>query len=77
MTTCKTTNDIPINIEDILKNTVPPVPDPPIMLPVTFADREDGLWLSYADYRNLEKNIIAMREYIRKLETIVDFYTEE
>lgn len=74
---CKTTSDVPVDIEDILKTTVPPVPDQPEMLPVHFIDREGGLWLSYDDYRNLEKNIIKMREYSRKLEIIVDFFMGE
>ena len=56
----------------------PPLPVPPVMEPVRFEDRGDGgLWLSYNDYRALERNIIAMREYIGKLEIVVWFYREE
>jgi hypothetical protein len=47
------------------------------MEPVEFADRDEGLWLSYNDYRALERNIIAMREYTARLEVIIEFYTEE
>jgi len=53
---------------------VPPIPVPQAMEPVRFEDREGGLWLSYADYRALERNIIAMREYIAKLETENGFW---
>jgi len=44
------------------------------MEPVRFEDREGGLWLSYNDYRALERNVIAMREYAEKLEIVVWFY---
>jgi hypothetical protein len=54
----------------------PPVPAPPMQEPVTFADRDGGLWLSFNDYRALERNIIAMREYAAKLEVIIEFYSE-
>jgi nitrous oxidase accessory protein NosD len=46
------------------------------MEPVSFGDRDGGLWLSYENYRALERNIIAMREYARLLETVIDFYRE-
>ncbi|MDR0877237.1 MAG: hypothetical protein LBN21_04230 [Treponema sp.] len=52
----------------------PPVPPAPEMEPVVFADRDGGLWLSYEDYRSLERNIIALREYAGQLEVIVEFY---
>ena len=56
----------------------PPFPAPPVMEPVRFEDAGDGgLWLSYNDYRALERNIIAMREYIGKLEIVIWFYREE
>jgi hypothetical protein len=42
--------------------------------PVRFADRDGGLWLSYNDYRALERNVIALREYAAKLLVIVRFY---
>jgi hypothetical protein len=47
---------------------------------VVFEDAADklptdgGLWLSYENYRALERNIIAMREYMGKLEVIIKFY---
>jgi hypothetical protein len=44
---------------------------------VTFEDKDEGLWLSYDNYRYLERNIIALREYIAKLEAIIHFYQEE
>jgi hypothetical protein len=47
------------------------------MEPVAFEDRGDGLWLSYNNYRSLERNIIAMREYAARLEIVIDFYRED
>jgi hypothetical protein len=47
------------------------------MEPVQFIDRDGGLWLSYTNYRALERNIIALREYTAKLELIIEFYEEE
>jgi hypothetical protein len=47
------------------------------MEPVRFVDRDGGLCLSYDNYRALERNIIALREYTAKLETIIEFYQEE
>jgi len=56
----------------------PPIPVEPVMEPVRFEDRGDGgLWLSYNDYRALERNVIAMREYSARLEIIVRFFKEE
>ena len=55
----------------------PPLPVPPVMEPVHFEDWGDGLWLSYNDYRALERNVIAMREYAARLEIIIRFYREE
>jgi hypothetical protein len=52
---------------------VPPIPPAPVMEPVRFIDRDGGLWLSYEQYRSLERNVIALREYTAKLETIIDF----
>jgi hypothetical protein len=40
---------------------------------VVFADRDGGLWLAYKEYRALERNIIALREYTAKVEAILDF----
>jgi hypothetical protein len=47
------------------------------MEPVRFEDWGDGLWLSYNDYRALERNVIAMREYSSRLEIIIKFYRGE
>jgi hypothetical protein len=47
------------------------------MEPVVFEDRDEGLWLSYENYRALERNIIALREYAARLEIIIGFYKEE
>jgi hypothetical protein len=47
------------------------------MEPVEFEDRDEGLWLSYNDYRALERNVIAMREYAARLEIILKFYKED
>jgi hypothetical protein len=52
-------------------------PPAPVMEPVAFEDRDGGLWLSYGDYRSLERNIIALREYAAGLVLIIDFYREE
>jgi hypothetical protein len=46
------------------------------MEPVAFLDRDGGLWLSYENYRALEHNVIAMREYAARLELLVEFYRE-
>jgi hypothetical protein len=47
------------------------------MEPVRFEDRDGGLWVSYNDYRALERNVIALREYAARLEVIIEFYAEE
>jgi nitrous oxidase accessory protein NosD len=47
------------------------------MEPVVFGDREGGLWLSYANYRALERNVIALREYAEQLEIIIEFFMAE
>jgi hypothetical protein len=47
------------------------------MEPVQFEDRDGGLWLSYENYRALERNVIALREYAARLEIIIGFYGEE
>jgi hypothetical protein len=59
-----------------MKALIPPMPDIPEMEPVRFEERDGGLWISYNDYRSLERNTIAMREYARKLETVIGFYRE-
>lgn len=55
----------------------PDAPPSPVMEPVEFQDRDGGLWLSYNDYRALERNIIALREYAARLEIVIGFYREE
>jgi hypothetical protein len=47
------------------------------MEPVVFEDGGGGLRLSYDDYRALERNVIALREYAARLEIIIDFYREK
>jgi hypothetical protein len=44
---------------------------------VVFEDRDGGLWLSYENYRALERNIIAMREYTARLNIIIEYYRED
>lgn len=56
---------------------MPPMPKAPDMEPVAFEDRDGGLWISYEDYRALERNVIALREYAARLEVIVGFYKGE
>jgi hypothetical protein len=48
-----------------------------LLEPVEFQDRDGGLWLSYSDYRSLERNVLALREYAARLEIILKFYREE
>ena len=61
----------------------PDVPDAPYEEPVRFEDAatklpsDEGLWLSYRDYRSLERNVIALREYAARLLLIVEYYREE
>jgi hypothetical protein len=66
-----------INPQETLKKLAPPVPEAPETEPVVFEDRDGGLWLSYDDYRVLERNVIALREYAGRLEIIIGFYREE
>jgi hypothetical protein len=58
-------------------NLDPPLPPVPLTEPVVFEDRDGGLWLSYENYRALERNIIALREYAERLEIIIAFYRED
>ena len=55
----------------------PEAPTEPLEEPVRFEDRDGGLWLSYNDYRALERNVIALREYAARLLLIVEYYREE
>lgn len=75
---CATAPSAPsADIEEIKAALVPPMPVLPAMEPVAFEDRDGGLWLSYEDYRALERNVIALREYAARLEVIVGFYKGE
>ena len=71
-----TTTKAPTNadIDAVLQNIAPIKPPAPKMEPVTFEDKDGGLWLSYEAYRVLERNIIAMREYTAHLEVIIAFW---
>ncbi len=66
-----------------------PIPAPPPMLPVRFADgaallealRADpsrqapaGLWLSADDYRALEINVARLRAYQADLQSLIELY---
>jgi hypothetical protein len=74
---CKTTPQITnADVEAVLADIAPPMPVMPEMEPVLFEDRDGGLWLSYNDYRALERNIIAMMEYAMRLEIVLWFYRE-
>jgi hypothetical protein len=64
-------------IERTVKAVAPEVPAAPVPEPVVFVDADGGLWLSYHDYRVLERNVIALREYAARLEIIVKFYRED
>lgn len=55
----------------------PEVPDAPKMEAVKFEDRDGGLWISYNDYRALERNVLALREWAAKLEAVAGFYRED
>ena len=72
---CRTTETV--NPQETLALLRPPVPQAPETEPVRFEDRDGGLWLSYDDYRALERNVIALREYAARLEIIIGFYGEE
>ena len=74
---CKSAPIAAAEVKAALAAIAPPMPAPPEMEPVIFEDRDGGLWLSYGDYRALERNIIAMREYAAKLEIVIKFYRED
>ncbi|MDR2245046.1 MAG: hypothetical protein LBE17_00005, partial [Treponema sp.] len=44
---------------------------------VVFDERDGGLWLSYENYRALERNVIVLREYAAWLLLIAEYYREE
>ena len=54
-----------------------PWPQKPNQEKVTFEDADGGLYLSHAEYRKLERNIIEMRQYIRELEAQLQFWRRE
>jgi len=74
---CKSTQITPTDVEKTLAAIAPLMPVPPEMEAVAFEDRDGGLWLSYNDYRALERNVIAMREYAERLEIVIRFYRED
>jgi len=74
---CKSTQITPAEVKAALAAIAPPMPVPPEMEPVIFEDRDGGLWLSYNDYRALERNVIALREYAGRLEIVIKFYRED
>jgi hypothetical protein len=74
---CATTKSISNELKSTLAAIKPPVPEAPEMEPVVFEDRDGGLWLSYEDYRAMERNVIALREYAAQLEIIIGFYAED
>lgn len=81
LSSCKTTahKEYLASVQDwaeAMNALAPPLPVAPEMEQVIFEDRDGGLWLSYNDYRALERNIIALREYSRRLEVIIWFYRE-
>jgi hypothetical protein len=61
-------------LKQALEGLAPDAPEEPVLEAVEFQDRDGGLWLSYNDYRALERNIIAMREYAARLALVIDFY---
>jgi hypothetical protein len=75
---CKTSPAPGAEAQSALAVLIPPMPVQPEMEPVHFEDHGDGgLWLSYNDYRSLERNVIAMREYAERLEITIKFYRGE
>lgn len=55
----------------------PPMPMAPVQEKVVFEPLQDGLFLSFDDYRRLEGNIIELRRYIDELTAQIEFYTGE
>jgi hypothetical protein len=77
LSNCNSTQITDADVKAALAAIAPPVPVSPETEPVQFENRDGGLWLSYNDYRALERNIIAMREYAMKLEIVIWFYRGE
>jgi hypothetical protein len=69
----RTTAELDAAVE-ALEHLPPPEPDEEA---VVFDDRDGGLWLSYENYRALERNVIALREYAARLLLIAEYYREE
>lgn len=75
---CQTTRSpTKAEIDETLSMIAPEVPLSPVMEKVSFEEKYTGLWLSFDDYRSLERNIIALREHIARLEVIIGFYQGE
>ena len=72
---CRTT-DTGIPNPEAVRDLAPLMPPEPVMEQVRFVDRDGGLWLSYEQYRALERNVIALREYAQRLVIIIEFYQE-
>jgi hypothetical protein len=64
----------PVKTETVIEVIAPPLPEMPFMERVTFVSVDDYLCLSYDEYRALERNVIGLREYIEKLEAVLQFY---
>lgn len=65
------------DVQAVLDKLAPPRPLPPVEEPVVFEEKDGGLWLSYENYRALERNIIEMRRYMAQAEAVLDFYEEK
>jgi hypothetical protein len=61
-------------IDSAIDALAPETPPPPVLEAVAFEDRDGGLWLSYENYRALERNIIAMREYEARMVLVIEYY---
>ncbi len=76
-TSCETTKATSqAEIDVVLKKIAPERPCKVQMEAVEFQEKDGGLWLSYEDYRALERNIISMKEYAAKLEVIITFWED-
>jgi hypothetical protein len=64
-------------LDAAVKALEPEAPAAPEEEPVRFEERDGGLWLSYENYRALERNVIALREYAARLSLIAEYYREE
>jgi hypothetical protein len=64
----------PVKTEAVIEKLAPPIPEMPLLERVTFVSVDDYLCLSYDEYRALERNVIGLREYIEKLEAVLQFY---